>query len=98
MSFTKQLHESRLAAMKELLSLGELLYTKGSNAYAKFKSLVMDEFKGQGEQDNLILVGNKLAIPCDCGAGFDKGPRWTKCPDCGGCGFKPIGGDDGTLG
>jgi len=100
MSLTRQLHEVNLAAMKGVLNLGELALGKSTNAYLTYKQVAMEEFRKQGEQTGNILIGLKLAEHCPCGATLAplprNGPRWSNCPDCGGSGFRPIGGDDGT--
>jgi len=92
---TKQLHENMLMLMKNMLDLGELAFSgvggNASGAFRNYKAQMMLYVTKMEQANMAALLGAGLVEVCPCGAALDGGPRWDRCPDCAGCGYKMRG-------
>jgi hypothetical protein len=91
----KQMHENMLMLMKNMLDLGELAFSgvggNSSGAFRNYKSQMMLYVTRKEQADMDVLSREGVVEICPCGASLDGGPRWDKCPDCAGSGYRMKG-------
>ena len=85
MAIGKIVFAAHLGLMKRILRLGEFKFGENTAGYRYYREEVMgashETIRGIFQK----LEGEKVIERCECGA---DGSGWTKCPVCGGSGFK----------
>lgn len=74
-----------LAAMKEVLKLGEFKIGKGTEEYRYFKKVVMDQFYNPMSAIFAAMEKEGLIKKCSCGKSLRHG--YDSCPTCNGSGY-----------
>lgn len=83
--FARAIFLQYLAAMKEVLKLGEFKIGKGTDEYRYFKKVVMDQFYNPMSSTFADLEKAGILRKCTCGKSLRHG--YDPCPTCNGSGY-----------
>ena len=83
----KAFYLKNMAAMKQILNMGEVKFgSRDSAPYKFFKKVVMDEMYDSMADVFECLDKHGVLEKCTCGATIRQG--YKPCPDCNGCGYR----------